>query len=91
MGRDEKLVEILNKLCHELVEYVDAGYVVVTYKEASETKNAFIKFGNDYTIDGLISNIHDIMYSQDDIDEIDDDDDNDDDGGLKNVLKKNIE
>jgi hypothetical protein len=89
MKHEEKLEKILNKLCNELVEFFESGFVVVTYKEADETKNAFIKFGNDYTIDGLISNIHDIMYGQEEDDEEEDDDD--DGGDLKNVLKKTLE
>ena len=87
MERDKKLEEILNKLCNELVEYVEAGIVIVTFKEGTETKNGFIKFGNEYTIDGLINNIHDIMYGQDE----DEDEEDDDDGDLKNVIKKHIE
>lgn len=89
MGREPRLEKILNKLCNELVEYGDAGFVVVTFKEGSETKNAFIKFGNDYTIDGLISNINDIMYGQEEDEE--DEEDDDDGGDLKNAIKKILE
>jgi hypothetical protein len=88
MSRDEELEKILNKLCNELVEYVEAGVVIVTFKEGTETKNGFLKFGNEYTIDGLINNIHDIMYSRC---EDDDEDDDDDTGDLKNAIKKTLE
>jgi hypothetical protein len=57
---------------------------VATFEEGQETKNAFIKFGNDYAIEGLVSNIHDILYGQS---EEDDDDDDLDDGDLKKVIK----
>lgn len=87
MSKDEKYEKILNKLCSDLVEYFDSGFVVVTHKEGKETKNAFVKFGNDYAIEGLISNIHDIMYGQYDEEEEDDDDG----GDLKSVINKTLE
>jgi hypothetical protein len=74
----------LDKLSKDLVEYFDSGFIVATFEEGQETKNAFIKFGNDYAIEGLVSNIHDILYGQS---EEDDDDDDLDDGDLKKVIK----
>jgi hypothetical protein len=47
------------------------------------TKNGFVKFGNDYTIEGIVANIHDILYGQ----EEEEDDDDLDDGDLKKVTK----
>jgi hypothetical protein len=81
-AHDERLQEVLDKLSKDLVEYFDSGFIVATFQEGSETKNAFIKFGNDYAIEGLVSNIHDILYAQDE-----DDDDDLDDGDLKKVIK----
>jgi hypothetical protein len=82
-AHDERLQEVLDKLSKDLVEYFDSGFIVATFQEGSETKNAFIKFGNDYAIEGLVSNIHDILYAQDE----DEDDDDLDDGDLKKVIK----
>jgi len=70
---DKRLQEVLDKLCSELVEYFDSGFVVATFQDGTETKNAFLKFGNDYAIEGIVSNIHDILYGQEE-DEDDDDD-----------------
>ncbi len=81
---DERLQKVLDKLSKDLVEYFDSGFIVATFEEGQETKNAFIKFGNDYAIEGLVSNIHDILYGQS---EEDDDDDDLDDGDLKKVIK----
>jgi hypothetical protein len=81
---DERLQKVLDKLCAELIEYFDSGFVVATFQDGGETKNAFLKFGNDYAIEGIVSNIHDILYGQD---EDEDDDDDLDDGDLKKVLK----
>jgi hypothetical protein len=81
---DERLQEVLDKLSKDLVEYFDSGFIVATFQEGSETKNAFIKFGNDYAIEGMVSNIHDILYGQE---EDEDDDDDLDDGDLKKILK----
>jgi hypothetical protein len=83
-AHDERLQEVLDKLSKDLVEYFDSGFIVATFQEGPETKNAFIKFGNDYAIEGLVSNIHDILYAQD---EDEDDDDDLDDGDLKKVIK----
>ena len=83
-AHDKRLQEVLEKLCKEMVEYFDSGFVVATFQDGSETKNAFLKFGNDYAIEGIVSNIHDILYGQDE-----DDDDDLDDGDLKKVLKDN--
>lgn len=69
--------EILNRLVKELIEHFDSGIVVVTFHESGTTKNGFIKFGNDYTIEGIVANIHDILYGQEE------DDDNGEDGALK--------
>jgi len=80
---DKRLQEVLDKLCSELVEYFDSGFVVATFQDGTETKNAFLKFGNDYAIEGIVSNIHDILYGQDE----DEDDDDLDDGDLKKVIK----
>jgi hypothetical protein len=76
--------EVLDRLVRELVEHFDSGIVVVTFHEGGVTKNGFVKFGNDYTIEGIVSNIHDILYGQD---EDEDDDDDLDDGDLKKVIK----
>jgi hypothetical protein len=78
---DERLQRVLDKLSKDLVEYFDSGFIVATFEEGQETKNAFIKFGNDYAIEGLVSNIHDILYGQEE------DDDDLDDGDLKKVIK----
>ena len=82
---DKRLQEVLDKLCSELVEYFDSGFVVATFQDGTETKNAFLKFGNDYAIEGIVSNIHDILYGQDE--DEDDGDDDLDDGDLKKVIK----
>lgn len=74
---------VLDRLCRELVEHYDSGIVVVTFQEGGITKNGFIKFGNDYAVEGIIANIHDILYGQDE----DDDDDDLDDGDLKKIIK----
>lgn len=72
---------VLDRLCRELIEHFDSGIVVVTFQEGGTTKNGFVKFGNDYAIEGIVANIHDILYGQDE-------DDNDLDGGdLKKVIK----
>lgn len=81
---DERLQKVLDKLSKDLVEYFDSGFIVATFEEGQETKNAFIKFGNDYAIEGLVSNIHDILYGQS---EEDDGDDDLDDGDLKKAIK----
>jgi hypothetical protein len=78
---DERLQKVLDKLSKDLVEYFDSGFIVATFEEGQETKNAFIKFGNDYAIEGLVSNIHDILYGQEE------DDDDLDDGDLKKAIK----
>ena len=78
---DERLQKVLDKLSKDLVEYFDSGFIVATFEEGQETKNAFIKFGNDYAIEGLVSNIHDTLYGQEE------DDDDLDDGDLKKVIK----
>jgi len=80
---DQRLQKVLDKLCTELVEYFDSGFVVATFQDGGETKNAFLKFGNDYAIEGIVSNIHDILYGQEEEDE----DDDLDDGDLKKVPK----
>jgi hypothetical protein len=82
-SHDERLQEVLDKLSKDLVEYFDSGFIVATFQEGTETKNAFIKFGNDYAIEGLVSNVHEILYAQDE----DEDDDDLDDGDLKKVIK----
>jgi len=82
-AHDERLQKVLDKLCGELVEYFDSGFVVATFQDGCETKNAFLKFGNDYAIEGIVSNIHDILYGQDE----DEDDDDLDDGDLIKILK----
>jgi len=81
-SHDKRLQDVLDKLCKDLVEYFDSGFVVATFQEGHETKNAFIKFGNDYAIEGIVSNIHDILYGQEE-----DEDDDLDDGDLKKVIK----
>ena len=81
---DQRLQKVLDKLCSELVEYFDSGFVVATFQDGTETKNAFLKFGNDYAIEGIVSNIHDILYGQE---EDGDDDDDLDDGDLKKIIK----
>lgn len=82
---DRRLEEVLSKLSQEMVEYFDSGFVVATYQEGNDTKHAFFKFGNNYAIEGLVSNIHDIMYEN----EPDDDEEDDDGDGpdLKKALK----
>lgn len=80
---DKRLQEILEKLCKDMVEYFDSGFVVATFQEGIETKNAFIKFGNDYAIEGLVSNIHDILHGQEEDEEGDDDSD---DGDIKKII-----
>lgn len=80
---DKRLQEILEKLCKDMVEYFDSGFVVATFQEGSETKNAFLKFGNDYAIEGLVSNIHDILHGQEEDEEGDDDSD---DGDIKKII-----
>lgn len=82
---DKRLERILTKLTQEMVEYFDSGFVVATYQEGADTKHAFFKFGNSYAIEGLVSNIQDIMYGS--LDEESEDDDEEDDGGLKKSLK----
>ena len=81
-SHDKRLQDVLDKLCKDLVEYFDSGFVVATFQEGHETKNAFIKFGNDYAIEGIVSNIHDILYGQEE-----DEDDDLDAGDLKKVIK----
>jgi hypothetical protein len=83
-AHDERLQVVLDKLSKDLVEYFDSGFIVATFQEGPETKNAFIKFGNDYAIEGMVSNIHDILYGQE---EDEDDDDDLDDGDLKKIIK----
>jgi hypothetical protein len=80
-SHDKRLQEVLDKLSKDLVEYFDSGFVVATFQDGPETKNAFLKFGNDYAIEGIVSNIHDILYGQEE------DDDDLDDGDLKKVIK----
>lgn len=84
-SHDERLQKVADKLVKELEEYFDSGFVVATFKDGTETKNIFNKFGNDYAIEGLVSNIHDILYGQDE--DEDDGDDDLDDGDLKKILK----
>jgi hypothetical protein len=72
--------ETLRMVGQALAEMFEAGFAVVTYKEGDETKNAFSKFGNDYAIEGIIGNIHDIFYSEDDDEDLDD-------GDLKKAIK----
>jgi len=81
--KDERYQAILDKLCNGLVEHFDSGFVVVTFQDGAETKNSFVKFGNTYAIEGIMANIHDILYG----DEEDDSDDDDGDGDLKNIIK----
>jgi hypothetical protein len=83
-SHDERLQKVLDKLCRDLVEYFDSGFVVATFQDGDETKNAFLKFGNDYAIEGIVSNIHDILYGQE---EDEDGDDDLDDGDLKKIIK----
>ena len=71
----------MDRLCRELIEHFDSGIVVVTFQEGGITKNGFIKFGNDYAVEGIVANIHDILYGQDE------DDDDLDGGDLKKVIK----
>jgi sulfite reductase alpha subunit-like flavoprotein len=82
-SHDKRLQEVLDKLAKDLVEYFDSGFVVATFQDGAETKNAFLKFGNDYAIEGIVSNIHDILYGQ----EEDEGDDDLDDGDLKKIIK----
>lgn len=86
----ERMQKVLDKLCKDTVEYFDSGFVVVTFKEGPTTRNAFIKFGNDYAIEGLVGNIHDILFSQESKDEEvwEDDEEDDDDGGQKILNNK---
>lgn len=77
-----EMQKVLDRLCKELIEYFDSGMVVVTFQDGSTTKNAFIKFGNDYAVEGIVANIHDILYGQ-----TEDDDDDLDDGDIKKVIK----
>jgi hypothetical protein len=70
-----KSQDVLNRLVRELIEHFDSGIVIATFQEGETTKNGFIKFGNDYTIEGIVANIHDILYGQDE------DEDEDDEGG----------
>lgn len=74
--------KVLERLCRELVEHFDSGLVVVTAQDGGVTQNAYIKFGNDYAVEGIVANIHDILYGQ-----MEDDDDDLDDGDLKKVIK----
>jgi hypothetical protein len=83
-SHDERLQKVADKLVKELEEYFDSGFVVATFKDGTETKNVFNKFGNDYAIEGLVSNIHDILYGQE---EDEDGDDDLDDGDLKKIIK----
>lgn len=78
----QKSQEVLNRLVRELIEHFDSGIVIVTFQEGGTTKNGFIKFGNDYTVEGIVANIHDILYGQDE-------DDDDEEGGepLKKAIK----
>ena len=82
-SHDQRLQKVLDKLCRDLVEYFDSGFVVAIFQDGAETKNAFLKFGNDYAIEGIVSNIHDILYGQ----EEDEGDDDLDDGDLKKIIK----
>lgn len=77
-----KSQEVLNRLVRELIEHFDSGIVIVTFQEGGTTKNGFIKFGNDYTVEGIVANIHDILYGQEE-------DDDDEEGGepLKKAIK----
>ena len=77
-----KSQEVLNRLVRELIEHFDSGIVIGTFQEGGTTKNGFIKFGNDYTIEGIVANIHDILYGQEE-------DDDDEEGGepLKKAVK----
>jgi hypothetical protein len=83
-SHDKRLQKVLDKLCRDLVEYFDSGFVVATFQDGHETKNAFLKFGNDYAIEGIVSNIHDILYGQE---EDAGGDDDLDDGDLKKIIK----
>ena len=83
-SHDKRLQEVLDKLAKDLVEYFDSGFVVATFQDGDETKNAFLKFGNDYAIEGIVSNIHDILYGQE---EDEGGDDDLDDGDLKKIIK----
>lgn len=78
----QKSQEVLNRLVRELIEHFDSGIVIVTFQEGGTTKNGFIKFGNDYTVEGIVANIHDILYGQEE-------DDDDEEGGepLKKAIK----
>lgn len=79
----QKSQEVLNRLVRELIEHFDSGIVIVTFQEGGTTKNGFIKFGNDYTVEGIVANIHDILYGQEE------EDDDDEEGGepLKKAIK----
>ena len=78
-----EMQKVLDRLAMELVEYFESGMVVATFQDGSTTKNAFVKFGNEYAVEGIVANIHDILYGQED-----EDDDNDlDDGDLKKLIK----
>jgi len=78
-----KAQEVLNRLCVELIEHFDSGIVVVTFQEGGATKNGFVKFGNDYAVEGIVANIHDILYGQDE----EEDDDGEDGEPLKKASK----
>jgi hypothetical protein len=77
-----EMQKVLDRLARELVEYFESGMVVATFQDGSTTKNAFVKFGNEYAVEGIVANIHDILYGQED-----EDDDDLDDGDLKKVIK----
>lgn len=79
-----EMQEVLDRLARELVEYFDSGMVVATFQDGGITKNAFLKFGNDYAVEGIVANIHDILYGQT---EEDDDDDDEDGEPLKKASK----
>lgn len=68
MTGDERLKGVLDRLSKELVEFFDAGFVVVTFKEGEDTKSAHIQFGNQYTVDGLLANIHSVLLQEEDED-----------------------
>ena len=77
-----EMQKVLDRLARELVEYFESGMVVATFQDGSTTKNAFVKFGNEYAVEGIVANIHDILYGQEE-----EDDDDLDDGDLKKVIK----
>jgi hypothetical protein len=82
---DDRLQKVVDKMSKELVEYFDSGFVVATFQEGDVTKNVFVKFGNDYAVEGMVANIHDILYGSEDDD---DDDDDEDSGDLSAAIKK---